>query len=263
MNSSFPSQLAWILTSFMGAHPEIRKRQMTTCEVVESIIKPAMTQKTQRYADLLKLPMKGSSRGGKELVSDGHPFFYVVHVWSCPFAEMIDQLVTFTVRNGLKANETFVWIDIFAINQTKASLSGMSDDAIPQVEEVIMDAQETLVVIDKRGLILQRMWCLWEVWTTIMVKAQGRAAIIPLRYGLRMEPLRPLVNALDVKRKSVATYHESDKERLMMSIDRAIGGAQSMNLDIKGLFLLLKDTDPVAQEPLVNYATINKEDIET
>ena len=125
-----------------------------------------------------------------------------------------------------------------------------------------MDAQETLVVIDKRGLILQRMWCLWEVWTTLRVKAQGKAAIIPLRYGLTMETLRPLVNALDVKSKAIATSVESDKARLMLSIDRAIGGAQSMNLDMKGLFLLLKDTDPVAQEPLVNYATINKEDIE-
>jgi hypothetical protein len=246
----------------MGAHPEIRKKQMTTREVVERIIQPAITPKVQRYADRLKLPMKGSSSGGKELVSDGHPFFYVVHVWSCPFVEMVDQLITYTIRNGLKANETFVWIDIFAINQTKPSLSGMSDDSIPLVEEVIMDAQETLVVIDKRGLILQRMWCLWEVWTTLQVKAQGKAAIIPLRYGLKMEPLKPLVNALDVKSKAIATSVESDKARLMMSIDRAFGGAQSMNLDMKGLFLLLKDTDPVAQEPLVNYATINKEDIE-
>lgn len=174
----------------------------------------------------------------------------------------IVQLITYAVRNGLKANEMFVWIDIFAINQWKPSLTGTSDDAIPLVEEVITDSQDTLVVIDRQGRILQRMWCLWEVWSTLRIKVAGKDAIIPLRYGLKMEPLKPRVNALDVTSDSVKTSVQSDKARLMMSIDKSVGGAQSMSLDMRKLFLFLKDTDPVAQEPLVNYSQVKLSELE-
>ena len=146
---------------------------MSTQDVVEKIIKQEVLplrgknakQAYATYADLLK---ETGSIGSKEIVSDGHPFFYVVHVWSRPFSEMIDQMITYCLCSGLKPNETFVWIDAFAINQWTASLSGSTtDDAMSLVEEVIMDAQETLVIIDPSGLILRRMWCLWEVWTTL------------------------------------------------------------------------------------------------
>lgn len=84
-------QLAWIFTRFMGEHPEIRRQQMTSEDVVERIIKPETKRnKKERYADLLKDSQK--NQGGKELVSDGHPFFFVVHVWTQPFADMVDQV---------------------------------------------------------------------------------------------------------------------------------------------------------------------------
>ena len=56
----------------MGAHPEIRKQQMTSYDVVEKIIKPEAKGKAQRYADLLKDSFKRKGAiGTKELVSDG------------------------------------------------------------------------------------------------------------------------------------------------------------------------------------------------
>ena len=83
------------------------------------------------------------------------------------------------------------------------------------------------------------------------MKAAGEAAIIPLRYGLKVEPHRPRVNALDVKSASIQTTVRADKARLMMSIDSAIGGAQTMNLDMKKLFSFLKDSDPAVMDPVV------------
>ena len=75
-----------------------------------------------------------------------------------------------------------------------------------------------------------------------------------------MEPLKGLVKSLDIK--DCRSGIDTDKSRLLMSIEASIGGSNSMSWDLKSLFLLLKDTDPVAQEQLVNYQSMNPADIE-
>ena len=41
------------------------------------------------------------------------------------------------------------------------------DDLLLDLKEVVADAQQTLMVLDKEGAILTRIWCLYEVSAVI------------------------------------------------------------------------------------------------
>jgi hypothetical protein len=55
----------------------------------------------------------------------------------------------------------FVWIDIFAMHQHPGQ--DMLTD-LKFLKEVLADAERTLMVLDPTGMILTRIWCLFEAW---------------------------------------------------------------------------------------------------
>ena len=48
------------------------------------------------------------------------------------------------------------------------------------------DASHTLMVIDDKGAVLTRIWCLYEAWQT---SRKGRGALVMLSYGIEFRPL--------------------------------------------------------------------------
>ena len=54
------------------------------------------------------------------------------------------------------------------------------------LREVVADASHTLMVIDDKGAVLTRIWCLYEAWQT---SRKGRGALVMLSYGIEFRPL--------------------------------------------------------------------------
>ena len=54
------------------------------------------------------------------------------------------------------------------------------------LREVVADAFHTLMVIDDKGAVLTRIWCLYEAWQT---SRKGRGALVMLSYGIEFRPL--------------------------------------------------------------------------
>ena len=54
------------------------------------------------------------------------------------------------------------------------------------LREVVQDAVQTLMVIDDRGAVLTRIWCLYEAWHTAK---KGKGKLVMLAYGVEFEPL--------------------------------------------------------------------------
>ncbi len=78
---------------------------MPTSRVVDCIIRPLTLQNKCRFTDQLLDSHKGQSEGGKEVVSDGHAFYFVSHAWHRPFCNLVDQIDIHAKRNGWDPEE--------------------------------------------------------------------------------------------------------------------------------------------------------------
>ena len=59
--------------------------------------------------------------------------------------------------------QVLLWLDIFAINQHPGT---NQQNDLMGLKEVVEDADKTLMVLDLQGVILTRVWCLYEAWLT-------------------------------------------------------------------------------------------------
>ena len=139
--------LSWLLDTFLKKHPEIRSKSMTTGSVTYSIIKPAVQENGCRYVDMIS---------DESAVSRGRRFFFISHGWGRPFIELIEQLKAHFTKPELY-KDVFVWLDVFAITQCEGAKQG---DDLSQLKEVVQDAEQTLMIVDKDGTVLSRIWCL-------------------------------------------------------------------------------------------------------
>src|SRR5690242_12131178 len=83
----------------------------------------------------------------------GKPTFFVSHRWGCKFHFIYGLLEEFMTNQNppLKEEETFFWIDIFAVNQHP----GEDQQAdLTQLENAIGLAEKTLLCIDNTGMVV-------------------------------------------------------------------------------------------------------------
>ena len=213
-------QLSWLVEKFLKQHPQIRAKAMTTGAVTYELIKPAVMEKGCRYVDLIE-------NESRTAVSRGRFFFFISHGWGRPFIELVDQLVAhFKPENQaiwrpkgspiLQWHEIYVWLDIFAINQNEGASQG---DDLSQLKEVVEDANQTLMILDKEGSVLTRIWCLFEAWHTGKKCRMG--ALRLLSYGVKWAALQKVFVDLDVS-KAKATVIE-DRDRILNEIAADVG----------------------------------------
>lgn len=123
----------WLLRFFEErVVPELGELATTT-EVVARIIKPATEEHRCRYYELGDAASLGGgdlwqgsvpARPGTPEAGDdaraspaaaAAPLFFCSHAWARPFRRVVDSLVSFL--DGADPGGTFVWVDIFAVNQ--------------------------------------------------------------------------------------------------------------------------------------------------
>ena len=174
--------LHWLVNVFLEKHPDIRLRPYTTGAVTYELIKAAVKDRGCRYVDLIK------DDSGTQ-ISRGRSFYFISHGWGRPFIELVDQIIEhFKPENQiiwrpkgasiLKWEEIYIWLDIFAINQNAGASQG---NDLSQLKEVVEDCDQTLMILDKEGSVLTRIWCLFEAWHT---GKKGSGALRLLCYGV-------------------------------------------------------------------------------
>ena len=91
----------------------------------------------------------------------GAPTYFVSHAWGNLFGELVDAVAA--DLEGAAQDETFLWLDIFAINQDD---SGGAFAAMVELDDgrtlaaVIEQSRATKVVLDKERVApLRRLWC--------------------------------------------------------------------------------------------------------
>ncbi|GIL86068.1 hypothetical protein Vretifemale_14319 [Volvox reticuliferus] len=74
-----------------------------------------------------------------------------------------------------RADKVFVWCDIFAINQHPGQVQA---DDLAQLKDCVEASNQTLLCLDDKGLVLTRIWCLYEIWNTILAGGPPKLAVL-------------------------------------------------------------------------------------
>ena len=136
---------------------EIPFERLYTTDVVESFVRAIARLKHCSFAEA---EIRASSIGS--------PDYFASHAWERLFVELAEGLIG--DLEGAALDDTFVWLDIFAINQddTGGSFSAMEElDGGRTLARVIELSRATKVVLDKQDVYaLTRLWCLYEIGAT-------------------------------------------------------------------------------------------------
>ena len=140
---------------------EIPFEHMYTTDIVECFVRSLARTEHKSYAQAKNLPV-------------GTPTYFISHAWSSRFVDLVESVTS--ALAGAAKNDTFVWLDIFAINQddTGGVFSAMAElDDGRTLAGTIATSRATLVVLDKDRVIpLTRLWCLYEIGSTPPQKLQ-------------------------------------------------------------------------------------------
>ncbi|XRB20426.1 EF-hand domain-containing protein [Pseudoscourfieldia marina] len=140
---------------------DIPFEQMYTTDVVECFVRSLARKKHMSYAQAENLPVSA-------------PTYFISHAWNSTFVDLVESVKG--ALAGAAQNDTYVWLDIFAINQddTGGVFSAMKElDDGRTLAGTIATSRATLVVLDKvRVIPLTRLWCLYEIGSTPPQKLQ-------------------------------------------------------------------------------------------
>ncbi|XRB17536.1 EF-hand domain-containing protein [Pseudoscourfieldia marina] len=134
---------------------DIRFEHLYTTDLVEWVVRKVARESDMSYAAAMNAPV-------------GAPTYFISHAWSSSFVDLVASVDA--ALAGAAQDDTFVWLDIFAINQN--DMGGVSK-AMQELDDgrtlarTVETARATLVVLDKERVIpLTRLWCLYEIGST-------------------------------------------------------------------------------------------------
>lgn len=167
---------------------------MTIAEIVDKIVRPRT--ESQRCCMWRVLPAEHV----------GKPTFFISHTWSRRLCDLLTILTTHfgidytpgAVSSGPDMGPSpLIWLDILAINQHPyLDPKGLLLDDVAALSDVIKATESTLFCLDQKGIVLTRIWCLFEVWHTIL--AGGPSKLIVLANQLDADALKSVFIELDV-----------------------------------------------------------------
>mmetsp|Transcript_33800 Transcript_33800/g.95661 ORF Transcript_33800/g.95661 Transcript_33800/m.95661 type:complete len:781 (-) Transcript_33800:215-2557(-) len=233
----------WLLEVFVPRVKEVlgveELGEQTTEEIVKAVVKPDTADRSCCYAEL---PGTNSAS----------PTFFVSHVWSRPFQELVQCLTKYLAD---KESE-ILWIDIFAVNQHSASTDPKAN--IATSVDAVKATKQTLVVLDPAGACFTRAWCLKEQHAAVAAAdgETGKLILLPYMIGSAdLEAFPGLMNTIDVEKAE--SSKPEDKAAILADISSAPGGLAAFNAELQQAMLLACAAMPsVCAEGTTDWAEV-------
>ena len=204
---------------------EIPFEHMYTTDIVECFVRSLARTEHKSYAQAKNLPV-------------GTPTYFISHAWSSRFVDLVESVAS--ALAGAAKNDTFVWLDIFAINQddTGGVFSAMAElDDGRTLAGTIATSRATLVVLDKDRVIpLTRLWCLYEIGSTPPQKLQL------VTHGFSEKDVSQHLRNIDAE--TALCFSPADKEMIHGEITGKFGFASMKHFTEE---LKLRFTSPTLQ----------------
>ncbi|KAJ9520083.1 hypothetical protein QJQ45_030009 [Haematococcus lacustris] len=194
MNHVSPLGIAFKV--FEKLQDSVTDPNLTTGEVVHSIIMPQTAQLKCRFCDLVADPKLQDS-----------PTFYVVHSWQASFVAMMEAVRQYVLQLRTNTEDVYLWIDILCINQ---HIERCGSD-MQQIKDVIGVSDRLLFILDKSGLCLQRTWCLWELWQASLSDRFDKIVMLPTSWS--WDSCHHAYLTLDISNRSTCS---KERDRLVL-----------------------------------------------
>lgn len=200
---------------FLGCFAKCVPEGCSTHQLVRQTILPATVLARACYASILPETEVGA------------PSVYIVHCWQEPFRQLVQTLYEYLcVEEGLAPEETYVWLDVFCLNQHTVASGEFREDQLPVFRSAMSDATQVVVCIDSRGELLSRLWCLYEIMVATDRDLAPKLEIIA-HSGIEAAKLPKRCISVS---EALCT-EDADQELLLSEFER-LGGMDLANLSI-------------------------------
>lgn len=197
-------------------YTDILFEDMYTSDVVACFVSPVAKGKNLSYAMAENLKI-------------GAPTYFVSHAWGNRFNDLVRSVAAHL--DGAVAKETFIWLDIFAINQNNAMAELNIGGTGKTLRQTIEHARATVAVLDKERVVpLSRLWCLYELGSTPQEKLQL------VTQGFDEKEIAARIEDIDAS--TALCFSEDDRKFIHGEIEKRFGGLDKFTRHLKLRFLL-------------------------
>eukprot|EP00808_Paulinella_micropora_P002834 g33194.t1 len=202
----------------------------TTDDVVRKLVKPATANQKCSYAELLARLQDPKDRAGVATAT-----VFISHAWKYSFKNVVEAIAAHWPDKGDLRSRTFLWLDIFTINQHETAKVDQNFwfDAF---RKNVRDISHTVLILSpwRNPLPLTRSWCLWEIFCT---RDTGGRFEICLSQDEAKDFEDALVNdfpsimaslcQIDVKKAQA--FKKEDQKKILTLVEGQGGGAHETN----------------------------------
>ena len=207
------------------SYTSIPFEEMYTTDIVECVVRSIAREKHQAFATA-QMPAG----------SFGTPTYFISHAWGSPFVDLVESIDANLA--GAAGDDTFLWLDIFAINQDDSGglFSAMEElDDGKTLARVIELSRATKVIMDNATVApLSRLWCLYEIGSCPQHKLQL------VTHGFSERDISQHFQCINAE--TAQCFSEADKIMIRGEIVRKYGSLANFTNELRlrsGLFLLL------------------------
>lgn len=179
-------------------------------EAVDNYIRPATAERQCSYAETLDRRHVGKA---DYFVSYSWRAQQVIYILSDILQRLFPGQIAETMTSAQIVPDCFVWIDIFAVPQHPGS---GQQQALAHLGDVIRDSKHgTLLLYGIQGVPLTRIWCLYEMWQTALLRGASALQLCTSINVLELGMFE-LFKGLDLGQAEATV--EADKERILAAI---------------------------------------------
>eukprot|EP00808_Paulinella_micropora_P000346 g22476.t1 len=202
----------------------------TTDDVVRDLVKPATADQKCSYVELLARSQDPQDRAGVATAT-----VFLSHAWKYSFKNVVEAIAAHWPDKGDLRSRTFLWFDIFTVNQHETAKVDQNF-WFNAFRENVKDIGLTVLILSpwRNPLPLTRSWCLWEIFCT---RDTGATFEICLPQAEAKDFESALLNDFDsivaslcqIDVNKAQAFKKEDQEKILALVEGQGGGAHETN----------------------------------
>ena len=207
-------------------------RVKSTTQVCEEYLKPMTVTKGMSYCDILVEDIL-SNNGNQSDVTVAPASVFISHAWGSNFLEVVDAFTNHLRTSGQP--DAVIWFDLFSNNQHQTSIRPF-EWWCNTFQSAIRDFGHTILVLTpwRDPIPLTRAWCLWEIYSSVVMQARLEIAIIASQQKDFVSALTEdfeSINAMiaRINIKNSRAFKEEDRIRILQAVEQSAGGFMAVN----------------------------------
>ena len=240
-------------------------REKSTTQVCEEYLKPMTMTMGMSYCDILLKEI--SSNNGQSEVTIAPATVFISHAWGSHFLEVVDAFMNHLRTSGQP--DAVIWFDLFSNNQHQTSIRPF-EWWCNTFQSAIRDFGHTILVLTpwRDPIPLTRAWCLWEIYSSVVMQARLEIAIIASQqkdFVIALTEDFDSINAMiaRINIKNSKAFKEEDRIRILQAVEQSAGGFMAVNQMVfqqlwKSLTVIAEEALSLADRNDVNtYKLVN------